>query len=244
MRSSGASATRAVSWQEASQDLMSALATRNVIMYTVVSAVLIVAAFGIYNVISTVVLEKQRDIAILKSVGFRARDIRRIFVVQGMLLGIAGSAAGLAAWRSADVPGLMQIRLKYPGSTDPVPLPIDWNWRQFAIAGAFAMGAALLAAVLPARKGSARSAGRHPARRAMTDIAGTKRSMSSRESLPARSSTTLVSDASLAVQARRIRRDHRCLRLRQVVAVVPVGPPRPTDRRHGPVARAGHGGAR
>ena len=64
-------------------------------MYTVVSAVLIVAAFGIYNVISTVVLEKQRDIAILKSIGFRARDIRRVFLIQGMLLGIAGSAAGL-----------------------------------------------------------------------------------------------------------------------------------------------------
>ena len=59
---------------------MSTLPTRNIIMYTVVAAVLVVAAFGIYNVISTVVLEKQRDIAILKSMGFRARDIRSIFL--------------------------------------------------------------------------------------------------------------------------------------------------------------------
>src|SRR5678815_4489833 len=102
-------------------------------MYTVVSAVLIVAAFGIYNVISTVVLEKQRDIAILKSIGFRARDIRRVFLIQGLPLGTA------LMW------GLMQVRLKFPGSSDPVPLPIDWNWRQFVIAAAFAIAAAVFA---------------------------------------------------------------------------------------------------
>ena len=130
---------------------MSTLTTRNIIMYTVVSAVLIVAAFGIYNVISTVVLEKQRDIAILKSMGFRARDIRHIFLIQGVLLGLAGSAVGLP-FGAGLMLGLMQIRLKFPGSSDPVPLPIDWNWPQFAIAAGFAMGAALCAGLLPARK--------------------------------------------------------------------------------------------
>jgi len=74
---------KSVSWQEISEDLMSTLKIRNTIMYSVVSAVLIVAAFGIFNVISTVVLEKQRDIAILKSMGFFARDIMQIFLVQG-----------------------------------------------------------------------------------------------------------------------------------------------------------------
>jgi ABC-type lipoprotein release transport system permease subunit len=126
---------KSVSWQEANEDLMSTLTTRNIIMYTVVSAVLVVAAFGIYNVISTVVLEKQRDIAILKSMGFRARDIRRTFLVQGVLLGLAGSALGLP-FGAGLMLGLMQIRLKFPGSSDPVPLPIDWNWPQFAIAAA------------------------------------------------------------------------------------------------------------
>ena len=142
---------KSVSWQEANEDLMSTLTTRNIIMYTVVSAVLIVAAFGIYNVISTVVLEKQRDIAILKSMGFRARDIRHIFLIQGVLLGLAGSAVGLP-FGAGLMLGLMQIRLKFPGSSDPVPLPIDRNWPQFAIAAGFAMGAALCAGLLPARK--------------------------------------------------------------------------------------------
>lgn len=144
---------KSVSWQEASEDLMSTLETRNIIMYTVVSAVLIVAAFGIYNVISTVVLEKQRDIAILKSMGFRARDISRVFIIQGLLLGVVGSVAGLPLG-AALMWCLMQIRLKYPGGTDPIPLPIDWNWRQFVIAAAFAIMAAVLAGLLPARKGA------------------------------------------------------------------------------------------
>ncbi len=142
---------KSVSWQESNEDLISTLTTRNIIMYTVVSAVLIVAAFGIYNVISTVVLEKRRDIAILKSMGFRARDIRRIFLIQGSLLGLAGSALGLP-FGAGLMLVLMQIRLKFPGSSDPVPLPIDWNWRQFAIAAGFAIAAALCAALLPARK--------------------------------------------------------------------------------------------
>jgi lipoprotein-releasing system permease protein len=144
---------KSVSWQEANEDLMSTLTTRNVIMYTVVSAVLVVAAFGIYNVISTVVLEKQRDIAILKSIGFRARDIRRIFLIQGFLLGLAGSAVGLP-FGAALMWALMQVKLKFPGSTDAVPLPIGWSWQQFAIAAAFAVAAALSAGFLPARKGA------------------------------------------------------------------------------------------
>src|SRR5207342_1369109 len=95
--------------------------TRNIIMYTVVSAVLIVAAFGIYNVISTVVLEKQRDIAILKSMGFLARDVHRIFLIQGVLLGLAGSALGLP-FGAGLMLVLMQIELKFAGSSDPLPL--------------------------------------------------------------------------------------------------------------------------
>ncbi|HUZ75591.1 MAG TPA: ABC transporter permease [Stellaceae bacterium] len=140
-----------VSWQEASEDLLSTLVTRDIIMYTVVSAVLVVAAFGIYNVISTVVMEKRRDIAILLSMGFRARDILHIFLIQGLLLGVAGSALGLP-FGAALMFGLMQVRLKFIGQSDPVPLPVDWTWPQFAIAAAFAIGAALCAGLLPARK--------------------------------------------------------------------------------------------
>ena len=141
---------KAVSWQEQSEDLMSTLMIRNIIMYSVVSAVLIVAAFGIYNIISTVVMEKQRDIAILRSMGFHARDIERIFLFQGAVLGLAGCATGLPLGMLI-MAGLMSLEFKFPGS-DPIRLPLDWSWVQFAIAGGFAFLASTFAALMPARK--------------------------------------------------------------------------------------------
>lgn len=142
---------KALSWQESSEDIMSTLMIRNIIMYTVVSAVLLVAAFGIYNVISTVVLEKQRDIAILKSMGFEAPEIQRIFLFQGVVLGVAGAAMGVPLGCSFMF-GLMQVTLKVPGTRELTHMPIDWGFSTFAIATAFAMVASVLAALLPARK--------------------------------------------------------------------------------------------
>jgi lipoprotein-releasing system permease protein len=144
---------KSVSWQEASEDLMSTLTIRNIIMYTVVSAVLVVAAFGIYNVISTVVMEKRRDIAILKSIGFHAGDIQRIFMLEGVMLGLGGCVFGIALGAALMV-ALGRVTLTVPGASDPITLPLDWSWILFAIAASFAMAAALVAAVLPARKGA------------------------------------------------------------------------------------------
>lgn len=142
---------KAISWQESSEDLLSTLTIRNTIMYTVVSAVLIVAAFGIYNIVSTVVLEKQRDIAILRSMGFYSRDIERIFLFQGVIVGIGGNLMGLPLGMLF-MTALMQVRFKPPGSTEIVSMPIEWAWPQFAVAASFALIAAVSAAYLPARK--------------------------------------------------------------------------------------------
>jgi lipoprotein-releasing system permease protein len=143
---------KSVSWQEASEDLQSTLMVRNIIMYSVVSAILLVASFGIYNVISTVVMEKTRDIAIMKSMGFHARDVRLIFLIEGMLIGIGGSTLGILMGT-----GLMRITqsvtVKPPGASDPIHLPVDWSVDQFVLAAAFAMLSAMAASYLPARKG-------------------------------------------------------------------------------------------
>lgn len=140
------------SWQEASEDIMSLLKTRNILMYSVVAAILVVASFGIYNVISTVVLEKTRDIAILKSMGFLPRDIRLIFLIEGGMLGVLGSVAGIGLGLLL-MEALAQISLKSPFYTEPERMPIYWGWDQIALATAFALLSAVLAAYLPARKG-------------------------------------------------------------------------------------------
>ena len=144
---------KSVSWQEATEDLMSTLTIRNIIMYTVVSAVLVVAGFGIYNVISTVVMEKRRDIAILKSMGFRAGDIQRVFLLEGFILGLGGSVFGLILG-GVFMYALGRVTMRFPGASDPVQMPMDWGPLQFIIAASFAMAAAVLAAYLPARRGA------------------------------------------------------------------------------------------
>ncbi len=145
---------KSVSWQEASEDIMNTLKIRNTIMYSVVSAIMIVASFGIYNVISTVVMEKHRDIAILKSMGFHGSDVQWIFVIQGILLGIFGSLLGLMLGCGIML-FLMQIHIKPPGSTEAIQMPLFWGWPQFALAAVFAMFSSVMAALLPARKASA-----------------------------------------------------------------------------------------
>lgn len=143
---------KAVSWQEASEDLLNTLLVRNIIMYSVVAAILLVASFGIYNVISTVVLEKTRDIAILKSMGFHARDVRRVFLIEGALIGVAGSVIGALGGIALML--LMQsVQVTAPGQSEPVNLPVYWGGDQFALGVLFAMASALMATWLPARRG-------------------------------------------------------------------------------------------
>ncbi len=142
---------RAQSWQEASESLLSVLLVRNIIMYSVVSAILVVASFGIYNIISTVVMEKRRDIAILKSMGFTARDIRRIFLWEGTFIGIMGSVAGLAVGMGL-MAALAALRFEPPGVSIPINLPIYWGLDQALMACAFATLSAMGAAYFPARK--------------------------------------------------------------------------------------------
>jgi lipoprotein-releasing system permease protein len=142
---------KSVSWIESSEDILSLLLVRNIIMFSVVSAILVVASFGIYNTISTIVMEKTKDIAILKSMGFHAKDIRLIFLFEGVIVGVIGSVAGLILGMVL-MTFLSQVEIKAPGMTEMVHLPVWWGSEQFALAAIFAMGSCMAAAYLPARK--------------------------------------------------------------------------------------------
>lgn len=142
---------KSVSWIEASEDVMSLLLVRNLIMYSVVGAILVVAAFGIYNTISTIVMEKTRDIAIMKSIGFRARDVRRVFLIEGLIVGALGSGFGVLA--GIGLMGVLaQVEVRPPGVAEIVHLPIWWGADQYALAAAFALLSCIVASYLPARR--------------------------------------------------------------------------------------------
>ncbi len=142
---------KSVSWEEASEDIVSVLIIRNVIMYSVVSAILVVASFGIYNTLSTIVLEKTRDIAIMKSMGFHARDVRSIFLIEGAIVGTVGSVFGLALGVGL-MKLLSEVSIKPPGGTEMINLPVWWGPDQYALAAGFALASCIAAAYLPARR--------------------------------------------------------------------------------------------
>lgn len=140
---------KAESWQERSADFLGLLLTRNVIMYTVISAILLVASFGIYTVVSNSVVDKTRDIAIMRSIGFSSADLQRIFVAEGVILAAIGVLAG---WALGLV--LMELlgSLEFPVSGQVERIPLDRRPRQFVLAGAASLLSAVVAAWLPARK--------------------------------------------------------------------------------------------
>ena len=140
---------KAESWQERSADFLSLLVTRNVIMYSVVSAILLVASFGIYTAVSTSVADKARDIAILRAIGFSEADLQLVFVIEGMVLAVVGVLLGWALGT-----GLMAIlgSLNFPVAGERHLLPLDRSPRQYAIAAAASLLSGVLAAWLPARK--------------------------------------------------------------------------------------------
>jgi lipoprotein-releasing system permease protein len=143
---------KSVSWQEANQDLLSAFVIRNIVMYTVVGAILLVASFGTYNIISTITHEKTRDIAILKSLGLREASVRRIFVIEALAIGLMGSAGGWVLGYALSR-ALGSIEIKNP-MIDMTHLPLDYSLLHYAIATGVALGASLVAGYFPARKAS------------------------------------------------------------------------------------------
>lgn len=144
---------RTESWEETNRNVLSIFVIQNAILYSVVGAILLVAAFGIYNIISTVVYEKTRDIAILKSLGFGERDIQLVFLVEGILVGIAGGIAG-ALVGTGLVELMASIRFQTGGTmlggrTGFILARELWPY----LAGAaFAVVASAIAALIPARR--------------------------------------------------------------------------------------------
>ena len=121
--------------------------------YSTVGAILIVSCFGIYNVISTVVFEKTRDIGILKSMGFRDSDIRRIFVLEGLMVGIVGTVLGwLLGW--ALVEALASVRFDLEGFIKSQGFILYRSSQHYIIGAAMAITSATLAAWIPARRAS------------------------------------------------------------------------------------------
>ena len=124
---------------------------RNLITYAVSITLLIVAGFGIYNILNMLIYEKMNDIAILKATGFSGKDVQLIFMSQAMIIGFVGGVLGLLIGY-----GLATLIGTIPFQTEALPTvetyPINMKPSFFIIGFSFAMLSTFLAGYLPSKK--------------------------------------------------------------------------------------------
>jgi lipoprotein-releasing system permease protein len=83
------------SWDQANQNLLDVFKIQDLIRYLMTVSILVVAGFGIYNILNMVVTQKRKEIAILRSMGYESKDILSLFFIQGVILGCIGGVMGL-----------------------------------------------------------------------------------------------------------------------------------------------------
>lgn len=142
---------RTESWEEQNANILTVFVIQNSITFAITGAILLVATFGIFNVISTVVFEKTRDIAILKSLGFTERDIQILFLIQGLAAGAIGAAMGCALG-ALIIEGMAQIRFGADTPSGNNRFILAREWQIYAIASGVAIASAAIAAIIPARR--------------------------------------------------------------------------------------------
>ncbi len=126
---------------------------RTLISYAVGVVLLIVAGFGIYNILNMMIYEKMNTIAILKAIGFAGRDVQKIFLVIAISIGFFGGLAGLILGF-----GLSELIDQIPFKTPSLPsvktYPINYNPVFYIIGAVFSLITTFLAGWFPSRKAS------------------------------------------------------------------------------------------
>ncbi|MHB1935396.1 MAG: FtsX-like permease family protein [Acidobacteriaceae bacterium] len=137
-------------WMEQNRELFRALREEQAVTFIVIGLIVCVAALNILIALTMMVMEKTRDIAVLMSYGVRPSQVRRIFIWQGMLIGILGTSIGLAlgyalAWAGGHYRFIHLSAEVY--SLDY--LPFAPRWQDGVIVALVALGVSLLATLYP-----------------------------------------------------------------------------------------------
>lgn len=143
----------AVDIQTANAQFETGTKIRTMITFAVSFALLIVAGFGIYNILNMLIYQKMNDIAILKATGFSGGDVRRIFLYQAMMIGIMGGALGLI------VGFLVSVGISLsPFETEALPtvrtFPVNFDPFFYLVGTIFAIVTTFFAGMMPSRKAS------------------------------------------------------------------------------------------
>jgi lipoprotein-releasing system permease protein len=134
-------------WKTTNADVLAGDKTRSTMMGAISLSILLVASFGIYNILSATISQKINDIAILKATGFTGRDVIKIFVTEALIMGLIGTIAGLC-FGALLIFGLSKVYMGGPVGY----FPIGFQLNLFATSFGLGLFITLLAGYFPARK--------------------------------------------------------------------------------------------
>jgi lipoprotein-releasing system permease protein len=138
---------KAEGWKQANETFMAANKIRKIVITFVSFTILLVAAFGIYNILNMTVSQKINDIAILKAMGFKGKDVIRIFVTQAVSIGFMGVIGGVIM----AIIVITILKRVYVGG-DIGYFPIDYEPIKFVQGIAIGLFITFLAGYIPAKK--------------------------------------------------------------------------------------------
>jgi len=138
------------SWQIANQQLVAGSSLREIIAIAVSLVILLVAGFGIYNIMNMTINQKIREIAILKAIGFSGPDVTQIFLTEAIVIGIIGGFTGLGfGYLIANL--VNKIPFEVAGLHT---LPMAYTLKDYILAFMFGLVTTFIAGYIPARKAS------------------------------------------------------------------------------------------
>ena len=138
-------------WEKTNASAMVGIKIRNTMTAVVSFTLLMVAGFGIYNIMNMTIQNKLKDIAILKAQGFSARDVRQIFLTQSVTIGILGAICGM----------ILGFAMSYGVYSLPFPenefisitrFPVTFHIKHYAFAVVFGIITTLFAGLFPSIK--------------------------------------------------------------------------------------------
>ncbi|HAR19545.1 MAG TPA: ABC transporter, partial [Cytophagales bacterium] len=142
---------KADDWLTTNAQILVSFTLRNFITYAVSIALLIVAGFGIYNILTMMIYEKMNDIAILKATGFSGGDIRKIFLSEALLIGLTGGLMGLLLGFLLSL-AISRVPFESRAMISMKHLPVNFDPIYYLVGIAFSTITTLLAGYFPSRK--------------------------------------------------------------------------------------------
>ena len=140
-------------WIDMNGNLFKALRLEKTAMFVILVMIVLVGSFSIITTLVMLVMEKTRDIAILMSMGATSRSIRRIFMLQGTIIGVVGTALGYFLGLSVALALEKYQFIKIPGDVYPMDhLPVRLDWPDMIVIGVTALALCFLATLYPARQ--------------------------------------------------------------------------------------------